>query len=57
MIECVDMFSDNHPETTEDIDVSKGRVDEASDEESNLGEDDEFNISIDEEGDDEVFEH
>ena len=54
--ECVDVFSDNHPDTIEDIDVSEGRVDEASDEENNLGEADEFDVSSDEEGDDEGFE-
>ena len=29
--ECVDMFSDNHPDTTEDTNISEGRVDEESD--------------------------
>ena len=50
--ERVDMLSDNNHDTTEDIDVSEGRVDE----EDKLGEVDEFDVSSDEEGADERLE-
>ena len=52
----VDMFSDNNADATKDIDLSEGWLDEESDEEKNLGEVDEFDISNDEEGDDEGLE-
>ena len=50
------MFSDNNPDTTEDIDANEGRLDEESDEEKNLGKVDEFDVSSNEEGDDERLE-
>ncbi len=56
--ERVDVFSDNNPSATEDVDVRVEEVEEAidSDAEENLDEVDEFDSSSDEEEDDEGLE-